>query len=96
MEALPPVLKNAVDKAVQQSDTAHQSFLQNLPKVKQSVSAARGSAPSSESWVVAQVQLSVTGNEPQPFGIGTGGYRFALHEALGSRIFRSRKGQRPY
>ncbi|WP_422345634.1 hypothetical protein [Parasphingorhabdus sp.] len=58
MEALPPVLKNAVDKAVQQSDTAHESFLQRLPGVKKSVSAARGSAPASESWVVAQVQLS--------------------------------------
>ncbi len=58
LEALPPVLKNAVDKAVQQSDTAHESFLQRLPGVKKSVSAARGSAPASEFWVVAQVQLS--------------------------------------
>jgi len=56
--ALPATLKKAVDAAVRQSNTAHQAFLASLPKVKQSVSAARGAAPSSESWVVAQVQLS--------------------------------------
>lgn len=58
IEALPAALKKAVDAAVRQSNTAHQAFLAGLPKVKQSVSAARGAAPSSESWVVAQVELS--------------------------------------
>ncbi len=58
MEALPSALRNAVETAVQKSNTAHQSFLQNLPKVQKSVSAARGAAPSSESWVVAQMELS--------------------------------------
>ncbi|MEP2101459.1 MAG: hypothetical protein ABJP02_02395 [Parasphingorhabdus sp.] len=58
MATLPAALKNAVDAAIRQSDAAHQAFLADLPKVKQSVSAARGAAPSSESWVVAQVQLS--------------------------------------
>ncbi len=55
---LPAALKKAVEVAVQQSNVAHQAFLADLPKVKQSVSAARGAAPSSESWVVAQVALS--------------------------------------
>lgn len=58
MAALPPALKKAVDAAVRQSNSAHQAFLADLPKVKQSVSAARGAAPSSESWVAAQVELS--------------------------------------
>lgn len=58
MDALPAALKNAVDAAVRQSNTAHKAFLEDLPKVKQSVSAARGAAPSSESWVVAQISLS--------------------------------------
>ena len=58
MATLPAALGNAVDAAVRQSNTAHQAFLADLPNVKQSVSAARGAQPSSESWVVAQVQLS--------------------------------------
>lgn len=58
MQALPAALKNVVDAAVRQSNTAHEAFLQDLPKTKQTISAARGSAPSSESWVVAQMQLS--------------------------------------
>lgn len=66
MVALPAVLKNAVNAAVQQSNTAHQVFLKDLPKVKQSVSAARGAAPSSESWVVAQMELSSLENDRSP------------------------------
>ncbi len=58
MEVLPTALRNLVDAAVRQSNAAHQAFLADLPKVKESVSAARGAAQSSESWVVAQVQLS--------------------------------------
>lgn len=58
MEVLPTALRNLVDAAVRQSNAAHQAFLADLPKVKESVSAARGAAQSSESWVVAQMQLS--------------------------------------
>ncbi len=66
MGALPAALKNAVNAAVQQSNTAHQIFLKDLPKVKQSVSAARRAAPSSESWVVAQMELSSLENDRSP------------------------------
>ncbi len=66
MDTLPVAIKNAVDAAVRQSNTAHKAFLQDLPKVKQSVSAARGAAPSSESWVVAQMQLSSLENDRSP------------------------------
>ncbi|QTD55075.1 hypothetical protein [Parasphingorhabdus cellanae] len=58
IDALPAALKKAVDAAVRQSNAAHQVFLADLPKVKQTISAARGASPSSESWVVAQMQLS--------------------------------------
>ena len=58
MDVLPPALRNAVDLALRQSNSAHQAFLADLPKVKESVTAARNAAPSSESWVVAQMQLS--------------------------------------
>lgn len=58
IESLPVALKNAVDAAIRQSNAAHQAFLADLPKVKQSVSAARGASPSSESWVAAHVELS--------------------------------------
>ncbi len=56
--SLPVALKKAVDAAIRQSNAAHQAFLADLPKVKQSVSAARGASPSSESWVVAHIELS--------------------------------------
>ena len=66
METLPAALKNAVDGAVRQSETAHQAFLQTLPKVERSVSAARGAAPSSESWVVAQMLLAALETDRSP------------------------------
>ncbi|MGI9360091.1 MAG: hypothetical protein ACR2O7_00735 [Parasphingorhabdus sp.] len=58
MTDLPAELGNAVSAAIRQSNTAHQAFLSNLSTVRQRVSAAQGAAPSSESWVVAQVELS--------------------------------------
>lgn len=66
IEALPAALRNAVNAAIQQSNAAHQTFLAGLPKVQQSVSAARGAAPSSESWVAAQVELSSLEMERSP------------------------------
>ena len=58
MTVLPAALENTVSAAVRQSNAANQAFLKDLPKVKKRVSAARGAAPSSESWVVAQMELS--------------------------------------
>lgn len=58
MEALPAALGNSVAAAVRQSNAAHQAFLKDLPTARQRVSAARGAAQSSESWVVAQMELS--------------------------------------
>lgn len=66
MEALPADLGNLVAAAVRQSNTAHQAFLKDLPAVRQRVSAARGAAPSSESWVVAQMQLSALEMDRSP------------------------------
>ncbi|MEP3224946.1 MAG: hypothetical protein ABJO01_03145 [Parasphingorhabdus sp.] len=58
LRALPAPLQDAVNAAVRQSNSAHETFLTQLSKVRKSVSAARGAAPSSESWVAAQVDLS--------------------------------------
>ncbi|MEH6757998.1 MAG: hypothetical protein V7676_10830 [Parasphingorhabdus sp.] len=66
MDTLPATLKNAVESAVRQSETAHQIFMKNLPNVKQSVSAASGAVPSSESWVVAQMLLSSLETDRSP------------------------------
>ncbi|HEY9091302.1 hypothetical protein [Parasphingorhabdus sp.] len=56
--ALPADLGNAVSAAIRQSNMAHQAFLGSLPSARQRVLAAQGAAPSSESWVVAQMELS--------------------------------------
>lgn len=66
MTALPAALANAVAAAVRQSNAAHQVFLKDLPRVKERVSAARGAAPSSESWVVAQMELSSLERDRSP------------------------------
>lgn len=58
ISALPASVQAAVDAAVVQSSTAHARFLRLLPSVKNRVNAARGSAVSSESWVVAQMDLA--------------------------------------
>ncbi len=58
ISVLPGPLQSAVSKAVRQSSSAHAKFLRNLPGVKKRVNNARGSAISSEAWVVAQMDLS--------------------------------------
>lgn len=58
VSSLPGPIQASVDRAVQQSSTAHAKFLRNLPAVKRRVNAARGAAVSSEAWVVAQMDLS--------------------------------------
>ena len=66
MEALPDGLGNSVAAAVRQSNAAHQAFQKDLPNVRQKVSAAQGAAPSSESWVVAQMLLSALETQRSP------------------------------
>ena len=66
-ESAPPVpaasplsadVQAKLDAAVAQSRTAHDRFLAKLPQVRSRVEAARGAAVSSESWVVAQMELA--------------------------------------
>ena len=58
VSSLPAPLKAAVDDAISKSGAAHAKFLKNLPTVQRRVNAARGSAVSSETWVVAQMDLA--------------------------------------
>lgn len=58
MQNLPAPIQRSLSAALNQSRTAHATFLQDLPVVRQSISAAAGAKPASESWVVAQMQLS--------------------------------------
>lgn len=58
VSALPPELQTTVDEVVAMSNAAHSQFLNNLPGVERRVGLARGSAISSESWVVAQMDLA--------------------------------------
>lgn len=55
---LPPAIQAAVDAAAKQSNDAHKQFLQQLPAVQRRVAAARGAAPASENWVVAQMDMA--------------------------------------
>lgn len=58
MQTLSGPLQNAVSASVRQSQTAHDAFLNDLADVEKAVAEAGGAAPSSESWVVAQMKLS--------------------------------------
>ncbi len=55
---LPAPLKSAVNQALEQSNAAHRKFLNNLPGVEKRVGSARAASISSESWVVAQMDLA--------------------------------------
>lgn len=55
---LPAPLQAEVSRALAKSGDAHEKFLSNLPGVKNRVNAAGRSSISSESWVVAQMDLS--------------------------------------
>ncbi|NCN84961.1 MAG: hypothetical protein GW808_02570 [Sphingomonadales bacterium] len=63
---LPAAVQNKLDTAVAQSQAAHDEFLESLPSAKSRVAAARGSAPSSESWVVAHMALAALEIERSP------------------------------
>ena len=64
--SLPNELQREVDAAVDQSDAAHRNFLADLSTVESSVSAGRNAEPSSESWVVAQMQLAALETRRSP------------------------------
>ncbi|GAB5487138.1 MAG: hypothetical protein Pars2KO_07080 [Parasphingorhabdus sp.] len=55
---LPAPLQSAVNQALEQSNAAHKKFLGNLPGVEKRVGSARAASISSESWVVAQMDLA--------------------------------------
>ncbi|MEH6790418.1 hypothetical protein [Parasphingorhabdus sp.] len=63
---LPTATQLKLDAAVAQSRAAHDLFLERLPGVRSRVDAARGSAESSESWVVAQMELAALEIERSP------------------------------
>jgi hypothetical protein len=59
-------LQSKLNAAVGQSGAAHRKFLAMLPTVKRRVDAARGGAVSSESWVVAHMELAALEGERSP------------------------------
>ena len=64
--SLPADLQRELNAAVAQSGAAHDQFLTRLPVVKRSVDAARGARLSSESWVVAQMELAALEMQRSP------------------------------
>lgn len=63
---LPASVQGSLDAAVAASAAAHAQFLQRLPDVQKRVAAARGAAVSSESWVVAQMELASLERQRSP------------------------------
>ena len=64
--ALPADLQSDLSAAVAGSKAAHARFQARLPAVKRRVDAARNAAVSSESWVVAQMDLAALEGERSP------------------------------
>ena len=58
ISSLPAAIRSKLDAAVVQSRSANGEFLARLPAVESRVAAARGAAVSSESWVVAHMELA--------------------------------------
>lgn len=58
LSSLPSELRTRLDAAVAQSQTAHGQYQSRLPGVKSRVAGARGAAVSSESWVVAHMEMA--------------------------------------
>ena len=63
---LPADLQSSLNAAMTQSSAAYDRFKASLPTVKRRVDAARGAAVSSESWVVAQMELAALEMERSP------------------------------
>jgi hypothetical protein len=66
LSSLPAELRIRLDAAVAQSQTAHDQYQSRLPSVKSRVEAARGAAVSSESWVVAHMEMAALEIERSP------------------------------
>lgn len=64
--ALSAELQSRLNAAAAQSGAAHTRFQARLPNVKRRVDAARNAAVSSESWVVAQMELAALEGERSP------------------------------
>lgn len=66
LSSLPAAMRSKLDAAVAQSRSAHEQFLAGLPAVESRVAAARGAAVSSESWVVAHMELAALEMQRSP------------------------------
>ncbi len=66
LSSLPADIRGRLDAALAQSRVAHDRFQVRLPGVKSRVDAARGAAESSESWVVAHMDMAVLEIERSP------------------------------
>jgi|TARA_R100001244_G_scaffold132319_2_gene108142 hypothetical protein len=66
ISTLPAAVQNRLDAAVAKSRTAHEQFLASLPTVGSRVGAARRAAVSSESWVVAHMELAALEMQRSP------------------------------
>lgn len=66
LSSLPADIRARLDAALAQSRATHDRFQVRLPNVKSRVDAARGAAESSESWVVAHMELAVLEIERSP------------------------------
>lgn len=58
LSSLPADIQGKLEAAVAQSRAAHDRFQARLPAVKSRVDAARGAAVSSESWIVAHMEMA--------------------------------------
>lgn len=66
LSSLPAAMQARLDAAVAQSRAAHDRYQARLPSVKSRVDAARGAAVSSESWVVAHMEMAAFEIERSP------------------------------
>ena len=58
VQSLPPALADEVAAAVERNAAADAAFARALPTVRRAVARAAGAARSSETWVVAQMELA--------------------------------------
>ncbi len=66
LSSLPGDMQGRLDGAIAQSRVAHDRYQARLPGVKSRVEAARNAAESSESWVVAHMEMAALEMERSP------------------------------
>lgn len=66
LSSLPADIRGRLDAALAQSRAAHGRYQARLPSVRLRVDAARGAAVSSESWVVAHMEMAALEMERSP------------------------------